>query len=223
MGIRLGKIAGVPIVLSENWAFFVGLLSLITMFTSGLTSAFNSLLAMLFLTLFIILHELGHTLTALAFGAKTDLISLNFFGGAAQISQSGWHKLLAKPFNAMLMWMAGPAVSLLLSFALLYPLKFMTPHTYIADGMLWLGRLNFMLAIFNLMPVYPLDGGGILYCIMRFVFSKPVAIKITSVVGIVGSIIFIIIAFKFKAMMLGFIGIMALLSSLKVPKNKLFA
>jgi len=144
-------------------------------------------------------------------------------GGAAQISESGWYKLLNAPAKAMLVWMAGPAVSFALFFALALPLRFMTGHTYVTDGMAYLAQLNLILGIFNLMPVYPLDGGGILYCLMRFIFSKPVAIRITSVFGIVGSIIFIIAAVKFKAITLGIIGLIALMASITAPTHRLFA
>lgn len=221
MSLRLGKVAGIPIVLTENWLWFIGLISLFNLFTGGLMSGINTVLVIAFLACFVILHELGHSLTALQFGAKTNAISLSFLGGTAQMSEAGCYKLIAQPAKALLVWAAGPAVSMGLYFALKALAGFL-PGIYLSDGAMYLARLNMALAIFNLMPVYPLDGGGILYCLMRFVFSKSVAIRITSVVGIIGSIVFIVAAIYFKAIMLGMIGIMALVTSYQAPKNRLF-
>lgn len=221
MNVRLGKVAGIPIVLSQNWLVFVAIMGILNLVTSGLMTAVNTLLVIGFVTGFIVLHELGHSLTALQFGAKTNVIGLNFFGGAAQISEAGWYKLIAKPFNAMLVWMAGPAVSVGLYF-LLKGVARILPGGYLSTGAMYLANTNLVLAIFNLMPVFPLDGGGILYCVLRFIFSKRIAIRITSVAGIIGSIIFILAAFKFRAIMLGIIGVMALISSYNAPKHRFF-
>lgn len=223
MSLKLGKVAGIPIVLSSDLLYLVGIISLINIISSGFMAGVNVVLGVSFLALFVVLHELGHSLTALAFDARTEIISLSFLGGAAQINSEDCYSLISKPFKAMLVWMAGPAVSLGLWFSLSYLANFMTPGTYLADGIASLAQINLVLAIFNLMPVYPLDGGVILYCLMRFVFSKSIAIRITSVVGIIGSIAFIIAAFKYRAVILGIIGVMALLSSFAAPKNKLFA
>lgn len=222
MSLRLGKVAGIPIVLTENWLWFIVLMSLFNVFSGGLMYGINTALVIGFLAVFIILHELGHSLTALKFGARTSVISLTFLGGAAQISEAGWYKLIAQPAKALLVWAAGPAVSVGLYF-LLKALAGVMPSAYLSTGTMYLAYTNLALAIFNLMPVYPLDGGGILYCLMRFIFSKTTAIKITSVVGVIGSIAFILAAIYFKAIMLGIIGVLALVASYRAPKSILFA
>jgi len=55
--MKLARVAGVPIILSQNWFVFVLVMTFMTFFKSGLMSTVNTVLVMLFLTLFVILHE----------------------------------------------------------------------------------------------------------------------------------------------------------------------
>lgn len=222
MKLQIAKISNVPIVLTQNWFIIIAVLTLMTAFTSGLMTAFNTLLVVLFLTLFVVLHELGHVFMAKHYGAYTNAIQIDFFGGAAQVSENGWRKLLAKPLHAMAVWAAGPAVSVSL-YALLFAITKIIPlNDYFSYGIHYLALVNLMLAIFNMMPVFPLDGGGILYCVLRLITSKALAIRITSIVGIVGGALFILIALKLHAVMLGVIGVIAILQSYAAPKSQFF-
>ena len=108
----------------------------------------------------ILIHELAHSFVAIKHGIKVKSIRLLIFGGIAEITsepKNGRHEFLIA--------LAGPATSMALGVffltisGILYSLMKVTPPVIIA---LWLGMGNIMLAIFNLIPGFPLDGGRIL-------------------------------------------------------------
>ncbi len=111
------------------------------------------IVSVLLLFVSVLLHELSHSLVARSRKIKVESITLFFFGGVAGINDED-----LKPSSEFLMAVAGPLFSLLL-FAIFYGLylingsSFWTPITY------YLYQLNLILALFNLIPGYPLDGG----------------------------------------------------------------
>ncbi|HEV2127579.1 MAG TPA: site-2 protease family protein [Thermomicrobiales bacterium] len=105
----------------------------------------------------ILFHELGHSFVALRYELPVDRITLFIFGGIAQISER------AKSADVELkVAAAGPAVSFALS-AIFGLAWFVTQDIdVIAAPALWLATLSLILALFNLLPGFPLDGGRIL-------------------------------------------------------------
>ena len=110
----------------------------------------------------VILHELGHSLTARRFGVKVPRILLLPIGGMAEFD-----RIPRKPAHEMLITIAGPAVNFLLV-ALLLPLAWRglfagEEHAYYSVGglldQLWYA--NLIMGVFNLVPVFPMDGGRI--------------------------------------------------------------
>jgi Zn-dependent protease len=106
----------------------------------------------------VLLHELGHSLVALSQGVKVISIKLFLLGGVASVDRE-----CATPMGAALVAAAGPAVSLVLA-GLFLALR--VPAGQLAPGLgqmvLQLGLLNLTLALFNLLPGLPLDGGLLL-------------------------------------------------------------
>jgi Zn-dependent protease len=191
-------------------------------------AALDAFLAVIAISVIILLHELGHMFAAKKFGARTNSITLHCYGGLAAINTNDWPALLNKPRRSLLVWLAGPMVNIVLAgliFILFRPFGLRSPlidHPTLLRYFAYLFDVNVVLAVFNLMPVFPLDGGGALYSVLRMITTKARAIRITSVVGIIGSIGFIIGAVFLKAPMLGFIGVMALLASYTAPKHPLY-
>lgn len=110
----------------------------------------------------VILHELGHSLTARRFGVKVPRILLLPIGGMAEFD-----RIPRKPTQELLITIAGPAVNFLLV-ALLLPLAwrglFATEDRsyYSVSGLLdQLWYANLIMGVFNLVPVFPMDGGRI--------------------------------------------------------------
>jgi Zn-dependent protease len=105
----------------------------------------------------IILHELGHTLVARQFGIPVKSITLFIFGGVAQLGGRPRAAL-----GELLMAIAGPLVSIVLA-ALFVALAGIQTLSIELHGILdYLGTLNLALAVFNLLPAFPMDGGRVL-------------------------------------------------------------
>ena len=160
--LSIGAVAGIPIRLHISLLIAVGLLAIY----SG-----AGLLAVLILATGIFgsvaLHELGHSFVARAKGAYIHEIVLYPFGGAAKISN-----IPKRPMDEILVALAGPAVSLVL--AIIFSL-FEATH--------FLGYLNKMLFFFNIMPVFPMDGGRVLRAILATRKSRTAATRIAATVG----------------------------------------
>ncbi|MDG5820039.1 CBS domain-containing protein [Natronococcus sp. A-GB7] len=110
----------------------------------------------------VVLHELGHSLTAQRYGFPIDSITLWLFGGIAALSEmpEDWRQ----EFNIAI---AGPIVSVLVGVAS-YVLFFLTPETFGGARFVlgYLAVLNVALAIFNMIPAFPMDGGRILRALL---------------------------------------------------------
>jgi Zn-dependent protease len=169
----------------------------------GPTPYLLGLLAALGLFLSVLLHELGHALTARAYGVQTREITLWLLGGVAQLEQipryRGAEAVIA---------IAGPIVSVLLS-GLFGLLRGLVPLGA-AEGQFLLGYLAFInlsLALFNLLPALPLDGGRILRSLMAlykpYLEATRTAVAISKVVAfalgllglLVGNLLMLLIAF----------------------------
>jgi Zn-dependent protease len=111
------------------------------------------------LLLSIVFHETAHSLVARHYGMPIRGITLFIFGGVAEMTTEP-----SRPRDELLMAAAGPAASLLLAAILFLLFSFMVAWNGPASvgGVLWyLALLNFVLALFNLVPAFPLDGGRI--------------------------------------------------------------
>ncbi|MEB3318703.1 MAG: site-2 protease family protein [Cyanobacteriota bacterium] len=121
-----------------------------------------ALASALLLFLSVVLHEFGHSFVALSQGVKVRSITLFFLGGVANTESE-----CRTARGEFLMAAAGPAVSLVLGGGLLL-LRHSATHLSPVLGEMTerLGALNLMLAVFNLLPGLPLDGGRILKAIV---------------------------------------------------------
>ncbi|MFC7214392.1 CBS domain-containing protein [Saliphagus sp. GCM10025334] len=130
--------------------------------TTGTTPWVLGLVAAIGLFVGVVLHELGHSLTAQRFGFPIESITLWLLGGLAALSEmpEDWRQELA-------IAIAGPIVSVLVGFAS-YGLFTVTPASL--DGVRfvlgYLAVLNVGLAIFNMVPAFPMDGGRVLRALL---------------------------------------------------------
>jgi len=109
----------------------------------------------------IILHELGHSLTAIRLGVPVRSITLFIFGGLARIEKEP-----ERPRDEFLIALAGPAVSLALAVAFSGVAFLLGPDTVLGSSAKWLGRINGTLFLFNMIPGFPLDGGRVLRAVI---------------------------------------------------------
>ncbi|MBR8838698.1 MAG: site-2 protease family protein [Stigonema ocellatum SAG 48.90 = DSM 106950] len=158
---KIGALFGIPLFLDPLWFIILGLSILnfgVAYQAWGVMLAWSAGIVMALL-LFgsVLLHELGHSLVARSQGIRVKSITLFLFGGIAAIEEES--KTPGKAFQVAI---AGPAVSIAL-FILLKLLANILPHTSPASMMIAdLARINLVLALFNLIPGLPLDGGQVL-------------------------------------------------------------
>ena len=169
--IRLGNIFGVEIRLDYSW-FIIFILITWSLaghyfpgahpgWSAGAYWALAALTSALFFTS-VVIHELAHSLVSRAFGTPVHDITLFIFGGAAHMSEEP-----RRAREELLMALAGPGASLGLAglFYLLWSLTLeIAGPTHALAG--WLAWINLMLALFNLIPGFPLDGGRVLRAIV---------------------------------------------------------
>ena len=167
-GWQILKIRGIPIRVHPSW--FVILVLATSAFaqqfaeranpsaTASLPVAWQwglGLITALLLFLSVLLHELGHSLVALAQGVKVSSITLFLMGGVAKVERE-----CSSPWGALGVAIAGPAVSLALGLALLTSIPTANQVSpYLGAMVRELGGLNLILGLFNLLPGLPLDGG----------------------------------------------------------------
>jgi len=123
-------------------------------------------------------HELSHSVVSQHFKIPVPRITLFLFGGVAEISQEP-----DRPKQEFLIAIAGPAMSLLIALACTQGALYMVPDmdlaritsgdlsglsnlSPIATALFWLGSINLMLALFNMIPGFPMDGGRIFRAII---------------------------------------------------------
>jgi Zn-dependent protease/CBS domain-containing protein len=158
---RIGSLFGIPLYLDPLWFLILGLATLnfgASYQELGTVQAWSAGIIMALL-LFgsVILHELGHSLVAKNQGIKVNSITLFLFGGVAAIEEES-----KTPGQAFQVAIAGPLVSVGL-FVLLRLMSYAVPDTIALHMMLGdLARINLVLALFNLIPGLPLDGGQVL-------------------------------------------------------------
>jgi Zn-dependent protease len=162
----LGYFRGIRLEIHVSWLIIFALV-MVSM-TTGLQqqyphwttadAAVTALVTVLIFFASILAHELGHSLVAIRRGVPVTAITLFIFGGMAQMSRDP-----AQANDEFWIAVAGPAVSFALA-ALFGVLAGVTGGWYepipVAFG--WLSMINLVVAIFNLIPGFPLDGGRVL-------------------------------------------------------------
>jgi Zn-dependent protease/CBS domain-containing protein len=199
--VKLGRIAGIEIGLHYSWFIIAFLIAL------SLASHFRSITphwdptvvwiaagitaVLFFVTL--LLHELAHSVVAQSRGLRVRAITLFALGGVSQIESDA-------PDAKSEFWIAivGPITSLVLAgiFLLLARLTGWVPGaeptTPVPSVLLWLGYINCALAVFNMIPGFPLDGGRVLRAILWWItHSADRATRWASMVGQGVAILFI--------------------------------
>ncbi|WP_016949194.1 site-2 protease family protein [Anabaena sp. PCC 7108] len=158
---KIGSLFGIPLFLDPLWFVIFGLATLNFAVAYQQWGTFTSWSAGLIMALLlftsVLLHELGHSLVAQSQGIKVNSITLFFFGGIAAIEEES-----KTPGQAFQVAIAGPAVSIVL-FLLLHLTSNIIPDTTLLNVMVRdLARINLVVALFNLIPGLPLDGGQVL-------------------------------------------------------------
>lgn len=138
----------------------------------------------------IVLHELGHSLTAAAFGYKTNDITLSLLGGCASLIA-----LPRKAWQEFLTALAGPAVSLVLSGLFFVLLHLPIESEWLFNVLFFVCFMNLTLALFNFLPALPMDGGRIFRSGLMFFMPRLKATYIAMIVGRVAAVLLVVLPF----------------------------
>jgi len=183
-GFRIGKIFGIDIHIDWSWLLIFGLVSW------SLASSFGqihtgwsvqtqwgiALLAAILFFFSVLAHELSHSLVAKARGVPVRNITLFLFGGVSNIQREP-----SSPVSELLITIVGPLTSFFLGFVFLVlgtgsvalsDVNIINAPTILSELgplntiLLWLGSVNILVGLFNLIPGFPLDGGRIVRSIL---------------------------------------------------------
>lgn len=190
---KLFKIFGIQLQVHFSWWFIFLLLawSLATAFfpqfypdLSTRTYWLMGIAASVLLFVSVILHELSHSVVAKFRGIKVESITLFFFGGVAGITDED-----ISPASEFMMAIAGPLFSLVLS-GIFFLMFTFNGNLFIEAITRYLYQVNFILALFNFIPGFPLDGGRAFRALLHAYYHN--ILKATSI-AVKGGKIFAIV------------------------------
>ncbi|MBA3387377.1 MAG: M50 family metallopeptidase [Verrucomicrobiota bacterium] len=181
--IPLFRLAGIRVFLHFSW-FIVGAYE-ISVLRGRYHAPIWAVYEYLALFLIVLLHEFGHALACRQVGGHAEQIVLWPLGGIAFVSPP--------PRASAMLWSiaAGPLVNVVLAPFLEILLIFARAHwRYEAPDAVtliyWIRVINLALLVFNLLPVYPLDGGQILRALLWFPLGRIRSLQIASALGVAG-------------------------------------
>lgn len=188
--IRIGSIFGIPVGIHYTWFAVFLLVTVNLVFFFGGEAAYPEwslferiVVAVITSLLFfasVLVHELAHSVVALQKGIPVKSITLFIFGGVAQIAREA-----SRPGVEASIAIVGPLMSLALS-AVFYAIYFVVgPEVeHVAAAAWWLGLINLMLAVFNMLPGFPMDGGRVFRALVWGLTNNyGTATKVASVTG----------------------------------------
>jgi Zn-dependent protease/CBS domain-containing protein len=187
---RIGRFSGIDV--RVHWTFFLLLafFAFVGYQTSdSLVGALTATVTIVALFFCVLLHEFGHSLVAQRLGLEIHSITLLPIGGVSNLES-----LPEKPSDEVKITLAGPLVNVVLApiffgVGLLFgavprmPADVFTGMGSVGEFFFYLGYLNVVLAVFNLIPAFPLDGGRILRALLATRLGAVRATDISSAVG----------------------------------------
>ena len=197
---KIGRFSGIDV--RVHWTFFLLLafFAFIGYQSSGsAVGALTATLVIVVLFLCVLLHEFGHSLVAQRLGIEIHSITLLPIGGVSNLES-----IPEKPSDEVKITLAGPLVNVVLApifigVGLLFgaaprmPADVFTGIGSVGQFFFYLGYLNVVLAVFNLIPAFPLDGGRILRALLVSRLGAVRATDISSRVGQLFAVAFFLI------------------------------
>lgn len=205
--LNLGRVSGIKI--KVHWTFFFLIIWIIfdELKRGGTTDSILFNIAFVFAVfLCVVLHELGHALTAKRFGIVTKKITLLPIGGMASFD-----KMPESPKQELLVVIAGPLVNLIIAVLLYFivPVQELFNQSFtdaydifksftLQNFLFYLFIVNVGLIVFNLIPAFPMDGGRILRALLAMKINRVKATQIASSIGQFIAVIFLLIGFLYN-------------------------
>jgi Zn-dependent protease/predicted transcriptional regulator len=207
--LYIGKAFGIKIFI--HWTFLILVFWIIQMQIlqkHGLKEILWNIAFVFAVFACIVLHELGHALTAKRFNATTRDIILLPIGGLARIEN-----LPEKPMQELLVAVMGPAVNIAISAVLFvilqvsnaFPASIRNVDITQTNFLFQLFSINIFLALFNFIPAFPMDGGRVLRALLSLKLPRVKATRFAAYTGQFIAILFVILGFSYSPMLM-FIG-----------------
>lgn len=186
-GWKIGRLAGIELAIHPSWLVIAFLVTYslaefqLPAQSAGWSTTAYWLVAVATALLFfgsVLAHELSHALVAQRLGLRVEGITLFIFGGATSIDEDS-----RTPREEALIAVAGPAASIAIGLGLLGA-NLLVDQPQAAALLGWLGFINILLGLFNLIPGFPMDGGRVLRAILwRLRGDRLVATRNAALVG----------------------------------------
>jgi Zn-dependent protease/CBS domain-containing protein len=184
--LKLGRFAGVDVFV--HWTFAILLLWIFFAYLGtgqGVPAALNGVVFILALFGCVVLHEYGHSLAARRYGIRTRDITLLPIGGVARLE-----RMPEDPRHELWVALAGPAVNIAIAAVILVVLLARGAATEGFEALLLRGdfatrlaAVNVFLAVFNLLPAFPMDGGRVLRALLATRMGRRRATQVAANVG----------------------------------------
>ena len=217
--LRLGRFFGIDVFV--HWTFWIIIAWIFLMQIDqegGVAKGVQGALFILAIFACVVLHEFGHALTAKRFGVVTRDITLYPIGGV-----SSFESLPKKPRDELLISLAGPMVNVVIGSVLwIYlsasgrmpdqPTLESAKSLFDLPFAFSLFSANVMLAVFNLIPAFPMDGGRVLRAVLSLTMNRATATSIAAMIGQLLAIAFVFLGF-FYNFWLVFIGLFIFLGA----------
>jgi Zn-dependent protease len=206
--IRLFGVLGIQV--SLHWSWFLVALYEIQSRAGRYNSILWNVLEYFALFLIVLLHEFGHALACRRVGGQADQIVLWPLGGIAYVAPP------QRPGAMLWSISAGPLVNI----AIFPVLSGILLAGWLAGWQVWLPNaadfflilwfMNLSILIFNLLPIYPLDGGQILRSLLWFKYGRVKSLMITAIIGFVGVGGMLLVALWAKSAWFGILAVFVL-------------
>ncbi len=196
--VKIGSVWNIPIELHLTFILLIGgILAL-----AFLYNAFYDFALILLLFVFVVVHELAHSVVARSYHINVQKIVLYPIGGVSEIEEipenprMEWRMAAAGPLSSMAIGGLFLAVSLYTPIATTNPAQSVLLST--GSFSLDLGVLNLFLGLFNLIPAFPMDGGRVLRALLAERMSFSDATKNAALIGRTIGILMVIVGFLFN-------------------------
>ncbi len=192
----LGRLLGSELRVHVTFFLLLAWIGFAAYTQGGWNAALQNIIFVLLLFACVVAHEFGHALMARRFGIKTPDITLLPIGGLARLE-----RMPEKPMQEVWVALAGPAVNIVIWFVLVtfgasMPIETMAQIDSVHIGLLnRLAYINLLLAAFNMIPAFPMDGGRVFRALLCLKMDR---VKATRVAAMGGQVV---------AIGLGFLGL----------------
>jgi Zn-dependent protease/CBS domain-containing protein len=183
--VNIGTIAGTAVRIHVTFLLFLIWIWVASYTSGGAEAAWSGLLFMVLLFACVLAHEFGHIFTARAFGVATSDVTLLPIGGVARLE-----RIPEEPRQEFLIAIAGPAVNVAIALALIAVAgaRLDAQHLAMVESakVSMLDRLaavNLFLAVFNMIPAFPMDGGRVLRALLATRLGHVRATEVAATIG----------------------------------------